>query len=180
MPTNTLTDARLRKVQPGEKPVKLFDGGGLHLYVSPKGGRAWRLAYRVSGKPKTMSFGLYPEVSLAEARRRRDEARALLRDGIDPMQERKKQDVERRHVITLDEATEAYWGGRSDLSADYVTNARRAIQMHLSPLLGAKPINQIDRGMLLEALNTMDAKGLHVYVRKTRMWIGQVFDWAVE
>ena len=81
MPTNTLTDARCKGAKPAEKPYKLFDGGGLHLYVSATGSRTWRLAYRVAGKPQTMSLGPYPEVSLSEARAKR---RYIEREGVGP------------------------------------------------------------------------------------------------
>ncbi|WP_068634942.1 tyrosine-type recombinase/integrase [Thauera butanivorans] len=176
MPTNTLTDARCRAAKPGDKAIKLFDGGGLHLWISPKGAKVWRLAYRLAGKPKTLSIGPYPEVSLAEARLKRDQHRATLRDGDDPMAPR----LATRKGITLDDASEQYWGGRHDLSESYVVNAQRGIAMHLSPALGKRNIGSITRGDLLDALRAMDAKGLHVYVRKVRMWVGQVFEWAVQ
>lgn len=90
MPTlNNLTDSQCRSAKPGPKPRKMFDGGGLHLYVSPTGSKTWRLAYRFEGKPQTLSFGPYPEVSLAEARKRRDDAKAKLRDRINPSEHRK-------------------------------------------------------------------------------------------
>lgn len=89
MPTlNTLNDAQCKAAEASEKARKLFDGGGLHLFISPTGAKTWRLAYRFEGKPKTMSFGPYPDVTLAEARVKRDAAKATLRDGIDPMPSR--------------------------------------------------------------------------------------------
>ena len=81
MPTNSLSDAACKRATPGEKPQKLFDGGGLHLFVSPAGAKTWRVAYRLMGKPQTISLGPYPEVSLAVARGKRDELKATLRDG---------------------------------------------------------------------------------------------------
>ena len=72
----------IRNAKPGEKPVKLFDGGGLYLEVSPAGGKWWQLKYRFDGKEKRLSLGVYPDVSLKEARDRRDAARKLLTDGI--------------------------------------------------------------------------------------------------
>lgn len=177
MPTNTLTDSQCRSAKPGEKARKLFDGGGLHLYISPTGSKTWRLAYRYDGRPQTMSFGPYPDVSLAEARQRRDDAKAKLRDGINPIEHRKPS---QQRNITLAAANEAYWEGRKDISPGYRENARRAIEMHLCPTLGRYPLREIDRSALMTALNVMDAAGRHVYVRKVRMWVGQVFDWAIE
>lgn len=176
MPTNTLSDAKCKGAKPAEKDYKLFDGGGLHLFVSAKGAKTWRLAYRVDGKPKTISFGPYPEVSLAEARAKRDEAKAALRTGSDPMSPRRAA----RKGKTFAEATTDYWSGRKDLSDSYRRNALRGIEMHLMPALGDRPITAISRDDLMVELRRMDAAGLHVYVRKVRMWAEQVFEWAVE
>ena len=175
MPTNTLSDARCKGAKPSDKPYKLFDGGGLHLYVSTTGSRTWRLAYRLAGKPQTMSLGSYPEISLAAARVKREEAKRALIEGHDPMAPRRVN----RQGVTLAEAKEAYWQGRKDVSATYRTNALRGIELHLVRLL-SKPISSITRDDLLGELLLMDAAGLHVYVRKVRMWVGQVFEWAVE
>lgn len=176
MPTNTLSDAKCKAAKAQDKPYKLFDGGGLHLYVSTVGARIWRLAYRVDGKPQTMSIGPYPDVSLADARAKRDEVKGVLRSGDDPMASRRA----KRKAMTLAEASELYWAGRKDLSASYLKNAQRGIEMHLLPALGNTSIATITRDVLMDELRRMDAAGLHVYVRKVRMWVGQVFDWAVE
>lgn len=176
MPTNKLTDRQCKAAEPSDKGVKLFDGGGLYLYVTPAGGKTWRMAYRIAGKAQTMSFGPYPEVTLAAARDKRDEAKAALRAGADPMAPRRQN----RAGMTLREACELYWAGRRDLSPSYLQNARRAIEMHILPKLGERNIASIEREDLLKELQRMDAAGLAVYVRKVRMWLSQVFDWAVE
>lgn len=97
--TNTLTDAAIRKAKPGDKPRKLSDGGGLYLELPPNGGKWWRLKYRIGGKEKRIGLGTYPEVPLADARKRRDEARAMVAAGTDPSEARKagKAEQERRH-----------------------------------------------------------------------------------
>lgn len=84
----SLTDIEIRRARPGDKPIRLFDGGGLYLEVSPTGGKWWRIKYRFSGKEKRLSLGVYPNVSLKVARDRRDESRKLLADGIDPGENR--------------------------------------------------------------------------------------------
>lgn len=175
MPTNTLTDARCKGSKPMEKGYKLFDGKGLFLYVAPTGTKTWRIAYRIEGVPKSMSLGPYPEVSLAEARIKRDEIKKALLEGQDPMSPRRKP----RDALTLKQASDTYWAGRKDVSASYRNNAQRGIEMHLAHLL-PRPIASITRDDLLDALLRMDEAGLHVYVRKVRMWVGQVFEWAVE
>ncbi len=176
MPTNTLKDAQIKAAKAVERPYKLFDGGGLFLFVSPTGAKTWRIAYRLNGKPQTKSFGPYPAVSLADAREKRDSLKATLREGGDPMAERKA----RRKGLSLREAAETYWNGRGDVTENYRGNALRGIEMYLYPSLGDLPIGSVTRDMLLDALRLLDAKGHYVYVRRVRMWIGQVFEWAVE
>ena len=176
MPTNQLTDAKCRGVKPTDKAQKLFDGGSLFLYVSPKGAKVWRLAYRVNGKPQTLVIGPYPAVSLQEARQKREEAKAVLRAGQDPNAARKAT----RNAVTLDEAHTAYWSGRKDLSASYLENERRAFEMHVQPMLGSRVMKDITRADVLATLNTLDARGKHDYVRKVRMWLAQLWDWAIE
>ncbi len=175
MLTNKLRDARCRSAKPSDRPAKLFDGGGLYLYVSTTGAKTWRVSYRINGRAQQKSLGPFPAVSLAEARRKRDELKGQLRDGVDPMRERKIKRVN----LTFRVACEKFWGGRSDISESYKSNVMRALEMHLWASLGDLPIASIDRSLLLSALQRMDAKGLLEYVRKTRMWASQVFDWAV-
>lgn len=174
MPTNVMTDAKCRAAKPGEKLVKLFDGGGLFLAVLPSGVKTWRVAYRLDGVPKTKSFGPYPEVSLAEARRLRDDLKATLRAGGDPMAGKRA-----KKGFSLQEASDTYWGGRADLSPSYVQNAQNGIAQHLARLL-PRNVADISRDDLLTELKIMDEKALYVYVRRVRMWVGQVLDWAVE
>lgn len=86
-----LTDTAVQQARPMEKPQKLFDGGGLYLFVTPEGGKYWRLKYRFGGSEKKLALGVYPEVTLETARERRDEARALLAEGVAPGEIRKQQ-----------------------------------------------------------------------------------------
>ncbi|CAM3985699.1 Prophage integrase IntS [Klebsiella quasivariicola] len=84
-----LTDAKIRAAKPDEKPYKLADSGNMFLLVHPNGSRYWRLRYRHLGKEKTLALSQYPEVSLSAARDKRDEARKLISDGIDPSEQRR-------------------------------------------------------------------------------------------
>ena len=81
-PQMPLTDTAIRKLKPAEKPVRSYDSGGLYLEVAPSGGKWWRLKYRIGGKEKRLSLGVYPDVGLKDAREKRDAARKLLADGI--------------------------------------------------------------------------------------------------
>ena len=179
MPTNILSDLECRKAKAADKPQKLFDGGGLHLFVSPAGAKSWRVAYRVASKPQTKSLGPYPAVTLAAARVARDALKAELRQGIDPMAAKRSARVGRTG-ITLQAACEDYWSGRKDVSSSYRDAALRALELHLWPVLGQRAIATINRDDLLTELLRLDAAGRHEFVRKVRMWVGQVFDWAVE
>jgi integrase len=174
MPTNRLTDHQCRSAKPAEKARKLFDGGGLYLFVSPKGAKVWRVAYRLDGKPQTATLGEYPLITLSEARTRRDGLKKGLLSGIAP----KKKPPSSQP--TFKDACETYWGGRKDVTDGYRENALRGLELHLWPNLGARRIGTITRDDLLAELRALDAKGKHVYVRKVRVWAGQVFEWAME
>jgi len=115
-------------------------------------------------------------VSLAAAREKRDELQVKLRAGEGP---RAKPEPP-KPTMTLKVASETYWDGQLALSEQYRKNAKNAIEAHLGPDLGDRDLGSITRDDLLVPLNRMDAQGLLVYVRKVRMWVGQVFDWGVE
>ena len=91
-----LTDLKIRSLKPEDKPRRYTDGGNLFVEVRPSGSKLWRYAYKFDGKQKLMALGSYPEVSLAKARQKRTEARALLIDGIDPMQQAKVDKLEQK------------------------------------------------------------------------------------
>lgn len=174
MPTNTLTDTKCKTAKPKEKGYKLFDGHGLYLMVTPAGGKLWRLTYRLNGKAQTVSMGAYPVLSLADARAKRDEMRLALLNG-ESLKASKKKDT-----MTLSKACMEYWDTRKDITDRYRGNAINALNSHICHKLGDRLISEINRADILDALKVMDAAGLSVYVRKTRIWLSHVFDWAVE
>jgi integrase len=177
MPTNKLKDQQCKGAKPANgRAVKLFDGGGLFLYVTAAGAKVWRVAYRLGGKPKTKSLGAYPMVSLADARVALAKLKATLQAGGDPMQEREKSE----NAVTFAQACTAYWNGRDDVSDSYRSNALRGLEIHLYPALGKRGIGSITRDDLLAELRKMDAAGKRAHVRKVRIWAAQVFDHAME
>lgn len=93
-----LSDTAIRKAKPRAKPFKVFDTNGLLMIVTPAGGKWWRLRYTMDGKEKLLSLGTYPDTSLAAARERRDKARRLLAEGIDPGQQRKEDKAKSRQL----------------------------------------------------------------------------------
>ncbi|EKZ5664294.1 DUF4102 domain-containing protein, partial [Klebsiella aerogenes] len=93
-----LTDIKVRTTKPSDKPFKLTDGQGMHLLINPNGSKYWRLQYRFDGKQKVLALGVYPMVSLGEARRKRDEAKKLVSDGIDPSADK----IEQSEALTFE------------------------------------------------------------------------------
>lgn len=181
MPTNTLSDAICKGSKPKGKDYKLFDGGGLFLFVAPSGLKSWRCSYRMDGKQKTKSLGKYPAMPLSAAREARDKLKATLQNGGDPMAERLANRARNtKSWMSFSEACNTYWSGRNDLTDDYVKNAKRGLEMHLGKTLGDLHVGSITKDQLLNELNLMDSKGLYVYVRRVRMWSAQVFEWAIE
>jgi integrase len=176
MPTNVLTDAQLKRLKPLEKPYKLFDGGGLHVYVTSTA-KIWRLAYRIEGKAQTKSIGPYPLVSLAQARQQRDAMKSVLHAGGTLKREKAGA---RAVVPTLTDTCENYWKTREDLSRDYLMNATNALEKYVLTRFGALPINDFTREHVMQVLNGMNEAGRFVYLRKVRMWLAQVLDYAVE
>lgn len=175
MPTNSLSDSKCKAAKPQEKPYKLFDGHGLFLHVTPAGGKTWRMAYRVDGKPQTATFGPYPLVTLAKAREDRDALRLRLQKG-EPAKEAKASTAKR---ILLRDASEQYWAGRQDMDPKSLLNAQNALERYIMPKLGGKFLDEIDNGQVLEALKVLDAAGKFSYVRKLRGWLSAVFDWGI-
>lgn len=178
MPTNKLTDAQIRRLGVVATAKKWFDGEGLFLHQlagagGVGGGLVWRLAYRLAGKPQTITFGPYPLITLAQARLKRDEVKRKLLDGTNPSRR-----VEKRATPTLRAVTDAYWGGRRDLSPKYVSNATSAIERYILTQHGSVPVNQFTRDMMMDVLNGMNGAQKFSYLRKLKMWFGQVLDYA--
>lgn len=98
-----LTDIKVRTAKPTDKQYKLTDGNGMHLLVHPNGSKYWRLQYRFGGKQKMLALGVYPDVSLADARARRDDARKLLANGIDPGDKKKNDKIEQEEARTFEQ-----------------------------------------------------------------------------
>lgn len=182
MPTNTLTDARCKSEKPGDKLKKLFDGEGLFLAVLPSGSKSWRVAYRLDGKAQTHVIGPYPETTLAQAREARHKFKSKLSSGAlvaEKAQAAQEAAEAAKPRMTLRDAAQTYWEGRKDITDKYRQNALNGMHAHLAHLMDTH-IDQLDRDHLLAALKKMDNAGLHVYVRKVRIWAGHVWDWAIE
>ncbi|MCK9391694.1 MAG: integrase arm-type DNA-binding domain-containing protein [Syntrophales bacterium] len=176
-----LSDAKIRGAKTSDKQVKLFDGGGLFLLVTPSGGKLWRLKYRHEGKEKLLSLGAYPEISLADARQRRDEARKQLAHGIDPGAVRKAQ----KQAVT--EETETFeviareWHSKfaHTWTAGHATKLLSAMTRDLFPWLGARPIKELKAPELLACLRRIESRGTLETTHRVRGLLGQIFRYAV-
>ncbi|MBU8974784.1 tyrosine-type recombinase/integrase [Lysobacter sp. MMG2] len=175
MSTEKLTVARIKTASPG----KHFDGGGLHLDVRLNGARYWRLKYRHGGRERLMALGVYPEVSLAEARLRRDDARRALRDGRDPMVDRQQAKIaERAAVITFGLVSDE-WIDRQRDSLAPVTLAKLEWLFGLVPDLRAVPIAELTPARVLATVRKIEARGHLETAHRLKAKIGQVCRYAV-
>lgn len=195
MSIGALSDVAIRKAKPGEKPRKLSDGGGLYLELQPSGARWWRLKYRIHGKEKRLSLGVYPAVGLGEARRRRDEARILVAQGTDPSEERKADKDHRRreqHAQALAAAGEPLPGTfeavarewlhlvhEPKVSAGYAKRSRIQLEADVFPWIGTKPVASITAPMVLELLRKIEARGALDTAHRVKQTCGLVFRYAI-
>ncbi len=177
-----LTDTRLRNAKPAAKAFKLSDGGGMYLIVTPANARYWRMDYRFAGKRRTLAIGVYPTVSLATARARREEARALLANNVDPGTVKKaaKRATKLAHENTF-ELIAREWLGKQQrkLAAKYSALLLARLQADIFPLIGSRPITEIDAPELLEAIRRVEKRGAIETARRLRQTCGQVFRYAI-
>jgi len=180
----TVSDAKVKaaKVPAGKKQMKLSDGEGLYLLVKP-GGKYWRLDYRFGGKRKTMALGVYPSVSLKEARTKREAAKKLLEQNIDPSQAKQQDRREKRtqqRSITF-EGVAGEWMQKNKVKwvPAYSVRIQRWLANDINPWLGSLPIDEIKAADVLAVLRKAESRGTITTAHKLRSIIGQVFRYAV-
>ena len=178
-----LTDSQVKQAKPKDKPYKLADGGRLYLYVSKLGAKSWRMDYvrPVSKKRATITLGLYPDVSLAQAREQRKQIRAMLADGIDPQQQ--KIDAEREQELlsnnTFAAIADDYMSRKRNVSPATITNNLRQLK-RLNKHIGDMVITDIKPIDVLKACRTAEAQGYYETAIKMRTIAGQVFRYGVQ
>ena len=177
-----LTDTRIRHAKPQDRPYKLSDGGGLYLLVTPKGSTYWRLDYRFTGKRRTLALGVYPTVTLSNARARREDARALLGKNIDPSIAKKasKRLAKLANENTF-EAIAREWlqNQRNRLAARYQALLLARFEADIFPQIGSRLITDIDAPELLGTLRMVERRGALETAGRLRQICGQVFRYAV-
>jgi integrase len=180
-----LTDIAIRNAKPGSKAIKLADGGGMFLLVTPAGGKLWRLKYRVEGREKLLAIGTYPEIGLGEARRRREEARELIALGKDPSREKQKEKVRARiqAADTFKAICDEYCEKRKRDGAKGWAPATAIRSEYLLSLvcgsIGKLPIGEIKPADVLTAIRRIEGKGKLESARRSLQLAGAVFRYAV-
>ncbi len=176
-----LTNTAILNAKPGAKPIKLFDGGGLYLEVAPGGGKWWRLKYRVGGKEKRLSLGVFPVVTLKEARSRRDEARKAIASGVDPGDQRKAVQAAQGAAQLSFEVVAREWFEKfkPTWKSNHADKIIRRLERDIFPWLGARPIADVTAPDLLKALRRIEARGALETAHRAQQNCGQVFRYAV-
>lgn len=178
----SLSDAKVRNAKPKKKPYKIADGEGLFLVIAPSGSKYWRLRYFIAGKEKLLALGVYPEISLGDARDRRAQARKLLAADRDPGEAKKE--VKRLTALRSSNAFETIarewyekrtheWAPRSAKT----TLAR--LEQHILPKLGERPVTEITAPDVLEMARVVEARGNLETARRVMQICGQVFMYAI-
>ncbi|MCL9649578.1 tyrosine-type recombinase/integrase [Pantoea agglomerans] len=168
--------------KPREKAYKLADGAGLYLEVVPSGSRYWRMKYRFNGKEKRMAFGVYPAVSVAQARALRDEAKKKLAEGIDPSFAKKEEKLVRDVLLNNTfQAVALEWHGTkvSRWSEGYASDIIEAFNKDIFPYIGQLPVNDIKPLVLLNVLRRMESRGATEKAKKVRQRCSEVFRYAI-
>ena len=189
-----LTNIGIKNVKPGSKPLKLFDGGGLFLLVTPHGGKWSRFKYRFAGKERLLSLGTYPEVPLAghrdkttetwidTARDKREHARKLIANGIDPSMVRKSERDKKAvagkntfEIFALEWHAQRARGWTPGTGADKLSR----LNAYVFPAIGKAPISALRRADLLKVLQDIESRGAYEVARRVRQMLDQIFRYAL-
>jgi integrase len=182
---NILTDRAVKAAKPSEKPLTLRDGDGLFLLIQTKGQRLWRFRYTFNGCERLRGFGSYPQVSLEEARKRKKATRALIVDGVDPVEH--KRAIKSAPKVKATDPTASFefvardWFKKnmSDLVPAHKDRVMRRFERDVFPWLGKRPINEIDAGELLAVLERIEERNAFETARRTLQTCSHIFSFAV-
>ena len=177
-----LNARQIDTAKPKEKAYKLADGGGLYLLVKPGGGEYWRLKYRVAGKEKLLALGVYPEVTLADAPAKLEEAKRGISGGIDLMEVKREEKIARETQLNntfKDIALEWHSSKLKKWSAGYASDILEAFNKDVFPYIGKKPIAEIKPLELLNVLRRIEGRGATEKAKKVRQRCGEVFRYAI-
>ncbi|HAS22769.1 MAG TPA: DUF4102 domain-containing protein [Idiomarina loihiensis] len=177
-----LTDKKIKAAAPQSKAYKLSDAGGLYLDIRPNGSKYWRLKYRFSGKEKLLALGVYPKVTLKDAREKAQDAKSILAAGSDPIEQRKAAKTHQR--ANLDATFESLaWAwfevARLDWSESHTERTQNLLKNHLFPWLAQRPVGDITPPELLQVLYRAQDRGLLETAKRAKQTASQVFRYAI-
>lgn len=180
-----LTDLQLKTAKPKDKEYKISDGGGLHLLITPSGGKLWRFNYRFDAKQKTLFLKSYPEISLSDARKARDDARQLLANGVDPGALLKAQKVQvqlqAEHDANTFEKVAREWFSKNEpvWSASHIKTVKSRLERDVYPVIGNRPIKEITRGEIIALVRRVESRGVIETADRIKIYCGQIFRYAL-
>ncbi|MEQ9904143.1 tyrosine-type recombinase/integrase [Pectobacterium aroidearum] len=154
-----LTDIKVRTAKPADKQYKITDGNGMHLLIHPNGSKYWRLQYRFGGKQKMLALGVYPDVSLADARARRDEARKLLANGSDPGDKKKSDKIEQSEALTFREVAIEWHATNKKWSEEHSRRVLKSLEDNLFSAIGKRNIAELKTRDLLAPIKAVEQSG---------------------
>ncbi len=177
-----LSDIKVQKTKPGLKPVKLTDGGGMFLQINPSGSRLWRYQYRFDAKAKLMALGAYPDVSLAEARERHQDARKLLAKGIDPMVDRKAtkvaEDAKQTTFVDIFRLWFDWW--KDGKAEKHSAQVHRRVLADIIPAFGSKPVDDVTAADVREMMLTIfNQRGARDVARRAHETTSQIYRYGI-
>ncbi len=177
-----LTAIALKNAKPKDKIYRLFDGGGLYLEITPAGGTYWRYKYRFNGKEKRMAFGVYPDISLQDAREKRRLAKKTLDEGFDPSEQKKLEKIERKANYENNFENIAREWHKQKLhtwNPTHADNIMKRFEVNIFPYIGQRPIKEIKPAELLQAVKILETKGNRDLAHRVMQQCAQIFRYAI-
>lgn len=177
-----LTDVQVKNAKPKDKPYKLSDGKGLFLHVMPDGAKYWRMKARYCGAERLLAFGVYPTVSLADARAQRAKTIEQIGNGIDPAQAKRVEKLQRANAVANTfEAVARQWHANNleTWKENTARDALNRLEKDVFPLIGKRPISELDAPIILDALKRVEKRGALEMTRRLAQLCGRIFAYAV-
>ncbi len=175
-----LTEVKIRKTKHSDRAVKLTDGNGMHLLIHPNSSKYWRLQYRFAGKQKTYALGVYPTISLSEARERRDAARKLLANGIDPSAKKQEDKREYSGAFSFEIVARQWHASNKKWSEEYGAKILRTFETYIFPVIGKRHVADLKTRDLLVPMKVVEDKGFNEVAMRLKQRTTAIMRYAVQ